>query len=139
MGDARLFGEFNSPGFADNVHFDRPWILHGRLDLCGDVAGEFNGAEVVNRFGAYDDTNFSAGANGISFVDAREAGSDVFQLAHALDKVFGANVARTGAGSRQRIDDTDDQGLGRGGIDIVMMSFDGVSDRLWDAVFARHF
>jgi hypothetical protein len=43
-----LFSEFDSAGFADDVHLDGTGILHAGFDLGGDVAGQLDGRQVVD-------------------------------------------------------------------------------------------
>ena len=37
-----LLGEFDCTGLADDIHFDGSGVLHGRLNLGGDVASQLN-------------------------------------------------------------------------------------------------
>lgn len=54
-----LLGEFDSASFANDVDLDGTWILHGALDLGGNVSGEFDSTEVVNMFWANNNANFA--------------------------------------------------------------------------------
>ena len=73
-----LFGVLDGASFADDVDLDDAGVGHGGFDFVGDVAGEFQGGEVVDLFGFDDDADFSTGGAGVGFVDAGEAGGDVF-------------------------------------------------------------
>ena len=134
-----LFGVFDGAGFADDVDRDDAGVGHGGFEFVGDVAGELEGGEVVDLFGFDDDADFSAGGDGIGFVDAGEAGGDVFEVAHAFGEVFCGDVAGAGASGGDGVADFDDDGFGGGGFDVVVVGGDGVDDGFGHAVFFGEF
>ena len=73
-----LFGVFDGASLADDVDLDDARVTHSGFNLVGDVAGEFEGGEVVDLFGLDDDADFPTGGDGVGFVDAGEGGGDVF-------------------------------------------------------------
>src|SRR3990167_1075430 len=90
-----LLGVLYRAGFADNIDFDGAGILHGRFDFIGYITSQLYGLKVVNLLWEDKHPNFAASADGVGFFYSREAGGGIFQVFHALDKTFGANVSRT--------------------------------------------
>src|SRR5690606_39074574 len=112
---------FYGAGFADDVDLDGTRVLHSGLDLRRDVAGELDGAEVIDLTWLHKDADFAAGADGVGFFDSLEAVGDVFQFFHTLCKVFSADVAGAWTGCADGVDHTDDQSFGSRGFDIIMV------------------
>lgn len=135
VGLGRLLGIFDGAGLADHIDLNDAWVGHGGFDLVGDVASEFEGGEVVDLLGLDNDADFAASGDSVGLVDAWEAGGDVLEVTHALGEVLSGNVAGAWASGGKRVDDFDDDGLGGGGLDVVVMGGHGVDDGVGHTVF----
>ena len=54
----RLLCKFDSAGFADDVDFDDARVFEGGFDFGSNVAGHFDGLEVVDAVGLDDNAQF---------------------------------------------------------------------------------
>src|SRR6266702_2269340 len=133
-----LFCVFDRTSFTDDIDLNGPRVLHSAFDLDSDVASKFYGAEVINLLWPYNDADLTASTDGIGFVDTLKARCNVFELTHAFDKVFGANVARTWTSGAECIDDADDERFWRRSFHVVVVLFGSQGNLFGHAIFTSH-
>ena len=101
------------------------------------VARQDRRAVVVDLLGLDDHADLAAGVHRVDLLDAGMAAGDALEVVQARDVVLERLAARAGAGAGQRVDDLDDHGLDRLGLDLVVVGLHRVRDRLGLLVAAR--
>ena len=88
-------GVFDATGFTDDGHANLPGVLEFIFDLGADVVGEDHGVVVGDLGGVDDDTQITAGLDGIGLDNPLERGSELFEFIDSVDvkmRVFGAGT-----------------------------------------------
>src|SRR5512138_2030801 len=80
-----LLGDLGRAGLADDRHADLTRVLHGFLDLFGDIARQTGGGKIVDGFRLDDDTHFASSLDGESLLYAIERHGHLFERADAFD------------------------------------------------------
>ena len=80
-----LLSELNGTGFADDVHFNRARILHGRFNLSGNVAGQLDGRQVVDLLRLHKYPHFAAGLMFMHHLGAGEAAANLQERTASLE------------------------------------------------------
>ena len=60
-----LLGIIDRPGLSDNSHSYLPWILHGLLNLFGDISCKADGSQIINVLGFNEDSYFTTGLQSV--------------------------------------------------------------------------
>ena len=113
--------------------------MHSCFDFVGNVAGEFQGGQVVNLLRLNNHANFATGGDGVGLVDAGETGGDIFEGTHPLGKVLGRDVASARTSGGDGVNNFHDDGFWRGRLNVVVMCGNRVDNLVFHAKLLRQF
>lgn len=114
-------------------------VVEVGFDFVGDVFAEAEGLEVVDVFGVDDDTDFTAGLDGVGFIDAFEGGGGVFKFGEAFNVGVEGFFAGAGAGTADGVGGLDDDVFDCFEGDVFMMGGDSVDDAFVNFEFFEDF